>query len=110
MNKGHCGRQNFPYSHDRNAIMSAALKRIRSQHANSGACAGAGGAGGANQGTVERIVAIAEVVDEIQVHITEVVEKSKRNCARKKDHVRSQGMEIMRNLSVHISMPSASKL
>lgn len=50
MNKGHCGRQNFPYSHDRNAIMSAALKRIRSQHANSGAGAGAGAAGGANQG------------------------------------------------------------
>ena len=46
MNKGHCGRQNCPYSHDRSAILSAALKRIRTQHANGGT---SGGAGGANQ-------------------------------------------------------------
>ena len=55
-------------------------------------------------------VAIAEVVKGIQIHITKMVEKLKPNCARKKDHVLYQGMEIMRNLSVRILMPSASKL
>ena len=55
-------------------------------------------------------VTIVEVADAVQVHIiTEVVTKSKPNCARRKDHVRCLITAIMHNPSVHILMSFANK-